>query len=53
MRIAIGKGGRNARLTSKLMGWRLDIAKSIHVPDSVDDQLEQRARALAERLELD
>ena len=53
MRIAIGKGGRNARLTSKLMGWRLDIAKSIHIPDSVDDQLEQRARALAERLELD
>ena len=53
MLIAIGKGGRNARLTSKLMGWRLDIAKSIHVPDSVDDQLEQRARALAERLELD
>ena len=53
IRIAIGKGGRNARLTSKLMGWRLDIAKSIHVPDSVDDQLEQRARALAERLELD
>ena len=53
MRIAIGKGGRNARLTSKLMGWRLDIAKSVHVPDSVDDQLEQRARALAERLELD
>ncbi len=53
MRIAIGKGGRNARLTSKLMGWRLDIAKSIHVADSVDDQLEQRARALADRLGLD
>jgi len=53
MRIAIGKGGRNARLTSKLMGWRLDIAKSIHVADSVDDQLEQRARALADRLALD
>jgi len=53
MRIAIGKGGRNARLTSKLMGWRLDIAKSVHVADSVDDQLEQRARALADRLALD
>ncbi|MFZ9201607.1 MAG: transcription termination factor NusA [Opitutales bacterium] len=53
MRIAIGKGGRNARLTSKLMGWRLDIAKAVHVADSVDDQLEQRARALADRLALD
>lgn len=52
MRIAIGKGGRNARLTSKLMGWRLDIAKSIHAPESVEAQAGLRAQQLAERLGL-
>jgi len=51
MRIAIGKGGRNARLTSKLMGWRLDIAKSTHAPESVEAQAGLRARALADRLD--
>jgi transcription antitermination factor NusA-like protein len=34
MRIAIGSKGRNARLTSKLMGWGLNIAKATHAPES-------------------
>lgn len=28
--VAIGRRGQNARLTSKLMGWKLDIAKEQH-----------------------
>ncbi len=50
MRIAIGKGGRNARLTSKLMGWRLDIAKLTSSAESVEAQAGGKALALAERL---
>ena len=42
MRIAIGSKGRNARLTSKLMGWGLNIAKATHAPESVEAQLGER-----------
>jgi transcription termination/antitermination protein NusA len=52
MRIAIGKGGRNARLTSKLMGWRLDIAKLSQVADSPEAKLEAMAQELARQLGL-
>jgi len=39
--IAIGRRGQNARLTSKLMGWKLDIAKeTTSVPDFDDLMLE-------------
>ncbi len=52
MRIAIGSKGRNARLTSKLMGWRLDITKSTHAPESLDAQLGEKAVRLAAQLHL-
>ena len=52
MRIAIGSKGRNARLTSKLMGWRLDITKSLHVAESVEAQLGDKALRLAAQLQL-
>ena len=52
MRIAIGSKGRNARLTSKLMGWRLDITKSTRAPESVDAQLGEKALRLAAQLQL-
>jgi len=52
MRIAIGSKGRNARLTSKLMGWRLDITKSLHVTESVEAQLGDKALRLAAQLQL-
>ena len=52
MRIAIGSKGRNARLTSKLMGWGLNIAKAIHAPESVEAQLGERASRMAEQLGL-
>jgi N utilization substance protein A len=52
MRIAIGSKGRNARLTSKLMGWRLDITKSTHAPESLDAQLGEKAIRLAAQLHL-
>ena len=35
--IAIGRRGQNARLTSKLLGWKLDIAKREDATYSFDD----------------
>ncbi|MEI6598641.1 MAG: transcription termination/antitermination protein NusA, partial [bacterium] len=52
MRIAIGSKGRNARLTSKLMGWRLDITKSTRAAESVEAQLGEKAIRLAAQLQL-
>ncbi|GDY16694.1 transcription termination/antitermination protein NusA [Verrucomicrobiota bacterium] len=52
MRIAIGSKGRNARLTSKLMGWGLNIAKATNTPESVEAQLGEKATRLAEQLGL-
>ena len=52
MRIAIGSKGRNARLTSKLMGWGLNIAKATHAPESVEAQLGEKATRMAELLGL-
>jgi N utilization substance protein A len=52
MRIAIGSKGRNARLTSKLMGWGLNIAKATHAPESVEAQLGEKATRMAEQLGL-
>jgi N utilization substance protein A len=39
--VAIGKRGLNARLTSKMMNWRLDISKEIVAVDNFDDKLER------------
>lgn len=39
--IAIGRRGQNARLTSKLMGWKLDISK-VHVQSvGFDDMMQE------------
>lgn len=36
--LAIGRKGQNAKLTSKLLGWRLDIAKSNVTPRGFEDK---------------
>jgi N utilization substance protein A len=50
MRIAIGSKGRNARLTSKLMGWNLNIAKAIHSEQSFEAKAGEIAVRLSEQL---
>ncbi len=50
MRIAIGSKGRNARLTSKLMGWGLNISKAIHSEQSFEAKAGEIAVRLAEQL---
>ncbi|GBL43176.1 transcription termination/antitermination protein NusA [Verrucomicrobiota bacterium] len=44
MRIAIGSKGRNARLTSKLMGWGLNIAKATNTPEASRPSWAKRRR---------
>ena len=45
--LAIGKRGQNARLTSKLVGWRVDITKSMALA-SFEDQKADAIKTLAE-----
>ena len=44
--IAIGKRGQNAKLTSKLIGWRLDIAKEKKHNIGFDERIERAASGL-------
>jgi N utilization substance protein A len=39
--VAIGKRGLNAKLTSKMMNWRLDISRESIAVDNFDDKLER------------
>lgn len=39
--IAIGRRGQNARLTSRLLGWKLDIAKQQQVKVGFDDKMRE------------
>ncbi|MDR1256068.1 MAG: transcription termination factor NusA [Puniceicoccales bacterium] len=39
--VAIGKRGLNAKLTSKMMNWRLDISKESTAVDNFDDKMER------------
>ena len=52
MRIAIGSKGRNARLTSKLMGWGLNIQKATHAAESFEAKAGDAAVRIAEQLGL-
>lgn len=46
--LAIGKRGQNARLTSKLTGWQVDIeAEQVVVAPGFDEQVAQLVEALA------
>jgi N utilization substance protein A len=46
--LAIGKRGQNARLTSKLTGWQVDIEAEPVVTLSFEEQVAQAVKALAE-----
>ncbi len=50
MSVAIGRRGQNAKLTSRLLGWRLDIGKEKHVAQGFDEKREQAVRALQDRI---
>lgn len=50
--IAIGRKGQNAKLTSKLLGWRLDIGKERVEAHGFDYKRQEAIMALAERLGL-
>jgi len=52
MRIAIGSKGRNARLTSKLMGWGLNIQKATHAAESFEAKAGDAAVRIADQLGL-
>lgn len=51
--LAIGRRGQNARLTSKLTGWDIDIEKENVVEMGFAEKLEQAVQTLAARLSVD
>ena len=48
--IAIGRRGQNAKLTSKLLGWRLDIGKLKTEKKGFADKRQEAVETLSERL---
>lgn len=48
--VVIGKRGSNAKLTSRLLGWKLDIAKESTGETGMDEKLAQAAENLAKIL---
>ena len=51
--LAIGKRGQNARLTSRLSGWDINIEKDESAAQAFEQRVLQAAKALAEPLEID
>jgi N utilization substance protein A len=45
--LAIGKRGQNARLTSKLTGWQVDIEAEVVVTKGFDEQVAEAVNSLA------
>lgn len=50
--LAIGKGGQNVRLASRLTGWKIDIKPESEVSKSLAVQSDERLEELAEQNEL-
>jgi transcription termination/antitermination protein NusA len=48
--LAIGKKGQNARLTSRLTGWEINIDKDAATTTAVEQKVAQAAQALASGL---
>ena len=48
--LAIGRRGQNARLTSKITGWEIDIEQEHVVIETFDDKVQQAAAKLTEPL---
>jgi len=51
--LAIGKRGQNARLTSRLMGWDINIEKDESKEQAFESRVAQAAKILAEKLAID
>jgi transcription termination/antitermination protein NusA len=51
--LAIGRRGQNARLTSKLTGWEIDIEKDEVVVVGFEEKRHQAAEKLADQLKID
>ena len=51
--VVIGKRGSNAKLTSRLLGWKLDIAKEVEAEVGVDEKVAQAADMLSASLNID
>lgn len=47
MSVALGRHGQNAKLTSKLLGWRLDIGKVEEAPKHIDHRIGQAVSVFA------
>jgi len=50
--LSIGKKGRNARLASKLVGWKVDIKSHSEIAREAERQKEQERRQLSSLLSL-
>jgi N utilization substance protein A len=50
--IAIGRKGQNAKLTSRLLGWKLDIGKEKSAATNFDDRRQQAIFGLRDRLRI-
>ncbi|MDQ6913445.1 MAG: transcription termination/antitermination protein NusA, partial [Verrucomicrobiota bacterium] len=48
--LAIGKKGQNARLTSRLTGWEINIDKDTSAMNAVEQKVVQAAQALSASL---
>ncbi len=48
--VAIGRKGQNARLTSRLIGWRIDIIRAAAVANTMDDKVKAAAGSLHQTL---
>jgi len=48
--VVIGKRGSNAKLTSRLLGWKLDISKELSKEVGLSQRLQQAAGSLAQIL---
>jgi N utilization substance protein A len=51
--LAIGKKGQNARLTSRLTGWEINIDKDTSATNAVEQKVTQAAQTLAAALPID
>lgn len=51
--LAIGKRGQNARLTSRLTGWDINIEKDESAAQVFENRVTQAARALAQSLQIE
>lgn len=47
MSVALGRHGQNAKLTSKLLGWRLDIGKAEEAPKHMTRRIDQAVSVFA------